>query len=101
MPSDLSLVCFRITQEAVTNAVRHASPKHIEVEVRQEDAELHLIISDDGSGFDVSNLNDTTTENLRAGLSGMRERVSLAYGDFLVKSKPGQGTTIHVRFPTR
>ena len=99
VPPELGLVCFRITQEAVTNAVRHASPTQIELELRQEDAELHLIIRDNGSGFDAANVVDTTSENLRAGLSGMRERVSLAHGRFDVVSKPGQGTTIHVRFP--
>jgi signal transduction histidine kinase len=98
VPAELGLVCFRIAQEAVTNAVRHASPSQIEIEVRQENTELHLVIRDDGIGFDVSNVNDSTSEDLRVGLNGMRERASLAHGVFAVDSGPGKGTTIDVRF---
>lgn len=97
--SELATVCFRITQEAVTNAVRHAYPKEIEIELRKYDSELHLVIRDDGKGFDVTAARLRASKGSSLGLISMQERANLTGGQMEIESIPGQGTTIHARFP--
>ena len=99
IPPDLATVCFRITQEAVTNAVRHATPHQIAIELRQIDEELHLAIRDDGIGFDVGNARARASGGASLGLISMQERASLAGGRIEFESIPGMGTTIHAWFP--
>ena len=97
--TDLATTCFRITQEAVTNAIRHAAPREIFVELFQRDSELHLTIRDDGRGFEVPEAHQRSSRGDSLGLSGMQERVNLALGQFEIDSTPGAGTTIHAWFP--
>ncbi|MEO6993871.1 MAG: ATP-binding protein, partial [Lacunisphaera sp.] len=84
---------LRIAQEAITNAVKHANAKHIEVTLRLEGHSVSLTIADDGTGFDPA---------LRAnaeghfGLRGMRTRARAIKADLTVTSSPGTGTTIQV-----
>lgn len=96
---DLAIVCFRIVQEAVTNAVRHAKPKKVAIELWLVHDEFHLTIRDDGRGFDVAHARQRASAGTSLGLISMQERASLAHGSVEIKSAPGQGTTIHARFP--
>lgn len=100
VPTDLATVCFRISQEAVTNAMRHATPGRIEIELRQRNEELHLTIHDDGIGFDVEEARRLASSGTSLGLTSMHERASLAGGRIEIASTPGQGTTIHAWFPS-
>jgi PAS domain S-box-containing protein len=97
--TDLATTCFRITQEAITNAIRHATPSEIFVELFRRDAELHLTIRDNGRGFDVTEADLRSSRGDSLGVSGMRERANLALGHLEVDSTPGAGTTIHAWFP--
>ena len=99
VPIELATVCFRITQEAVTNAIRYASPSRIEIELHKHGAVLDLTISDDGLGFDFSTARQKALEGSSLGLLNMEERASLAGGQMEIVSAPNQGTTIRVRFP--
>ncbi len=99
VPIELATTCFRITQEAVTNALRHAQPRAIHVELFQSDQELHLTIRDDGTGFDVSEAHERSSRGECLGLSGMQERVHLADGQIEIDSAMEDGTTIHAWFP--
>lgn len=99
IPSDLATVCFRITQEAVTNSVRHAAARRVEIELRQLEEQLHLTIRDNGVGFDVGYARDRASEGTSLGLISMQERASLAGGRIEIVSAPGQGTTVHAWFP--
>lgn len=95
---DLEIACFRVVQESITNALRHASARHIEVRVVREANQVSLAIRDDGQGFDPSSL---ATLDLAAhlGIVGMRERVRARAGAFHLTSRPGAGTTVEIDLP--
>ena len=81
---------FRIAQEAVQNAIKHACPDHITLRLATNaDHRLHLSVEDDGVGF------DTGTEHPgHHGLLNMRLRTDKLGGQWTVTSAPGQGTTL-------
>jgi PAS domain S-box-containing protein len=89
--------CFRVAQEALTNVVRHARAQTVSVELHRTPEALHLVVRDDGIGFDVM----TAEQGASLGLLGMRERVALLAGEMDCKSAPGRGTEIHAFFPVR
>ncbi len=99
VPMDLGIVCFRITQEAITNAVRHAGMQRIEISLKHDHLGLHLKICDDGRGFLVDDVLRRCASGGSLGLIGMQERASLAGGELKIESKPNQGTTISGLFP--
>lgn len=84
---------FRIAQEALTNALRHAGARQADVRLWEEAGSLCLSVKDDGRGFDPQ----AQAEGF--GLSGMRERALLLGGDFMLDSSPGLGTEIRARLP--
>jgi PAS domain S-box-containing protein len=91
--------CFRIAQEAITNAIRHASAKTVAVELRQEADGLWLSVRDDGVGFDPSAVQEQAGQGASIGLLSMKERVLLLGGELEVSSAPGHGTEIRAWFP--
>ncbi len=99
LPPDLETVCFRVTQEALTNVVRHAHAGKVNVSLRQRDDTLFLIIRDDGVGFDVRQKQARAMQGASSGLLGMQERVLFAGGHMEITSRPQRGTEIWVRFP--
>jgi signal transduction histidine kinase len=89
---------LRICEEAVANAVKHARPTQIEVNLQFNAQELQLRVRDNGCGF-----NPNGPEGSKAGhfgLVGIRERTKSLAGNFSLKSQPGQGTEIIVRLPS-
>ncbi len=99
LPANLETVCFRLVQEALTNALRHAQAHTIQVDLQQLEKELRLLISDDGIGFEVEPTLKQVVYGKGLGLVGMQERVSLLGGRFELESTPGQGTQIRVFLP--
>lgn len=99
LPGNLETVCFRLVQEALTNALRHAQAKTIWVDLQQYEKELWLLIRDDGLGFEVETTLKQVAYGKGLGLVGMQERVSLLGGRFELQSTPGQGTQIRVSLP--
>jgi len=97
----LETTCFRVTQEAITNVIRHARAKHVRVELRQQGAYLELTIQDDGIGFDVQAVHETGADDTSLGLVGMEERARLVGGQIEINSEPfqGQGTRVRAKFP--
>ncbi|HVV88283.1 MAG TPA: sensor histidine kinase [Kofleriaceae bacterium] len=91
------IAAFRIVQESLTNALRHASPTRIDVGVRITDRALELRVRDDGSGFEPPEAPADSRGG--AGLIGMRERAHALGGDLTIDSRPGAGTTIVVEIP--
>ncbi len=85
---------LRVGQEAVTNACRHASPKNIHVQISYRKRRVELIVTDDGTGFEIDKVPAET--NCSFGLVGIRERVELLGGEVEIQSAPGQGTRIRV-----
>ena len=92
-----ALALFRIVQEALGNAAKHAGAKHIAVRLNRSNGLVSLVVSDDGAGFDPSRLG--TSGGL--GLVMMRERAGQLNGKFEFESAPGRGTTITVVIPFR
>ena len=95
LPFEIGLSFFRVLQEALHNATKHSGVKRIEVQLREDSGEIHLIIRDSGKGFDV----EAALQGKGLGLTSMRERVRLVNGTIFIESKPMGGTIIHVRVP--
>ena len=98
LPSAMETALYRIVQEAVTNAIRHAGARHMEIRVWHEDAMVHAAVRDDGRGFDADATMAQRGER-GLGLLGMRERVDALGGRFVLHSTLGQGTEVSVAIP--
>jgi PAS domain S-box-containing protein len=90
---------FRVTQEALTNVVRHAGAGKVTVELRRAGGELIVSIADDGCSFDVDATRSRAVRGASIGLLGMEERVALAGGRLRIDSHPGRGTRVEAAFP--
>jgi signal transduction histidine kinase len=95
----LEITCFRIVQEAVTNAMRHAAARDLRVRIDRSAERVALRIHDDGRGFDVGVRLEGAAASGHLGVVGMRERVRAHGGGFRLHSRPGDGTTIEVELP--
>jgi PAS domain S-box-containing protein len=90
LPKDVSLCLFRVTQEALHNAVKYSGVSQFAVELSGIEGAVQLAVSDAGAGFDV----EEAKKNQGLGLVSMQERIHLVHGSFSVESKPWQGTRI-------
>jgi signal transduction histidine kinase len=96
---DTEAAAYRIIQEALTNVAKHARATSCRVRiVRLADA-LHIMIEDDGTGFDPALARSVDRKGL--GLIGIRERASYLHGRVVVASQPGRGTRVVVTLPIR
>ena len=93
LPDGLAHQLFRIAQEALTNAVRHAGARSVRIGVIHEDGTVAVLVQDDGQGFAA----DEATGSI--GLRGMRERARLIGGTLEVDSLAGWGTRVRVSAP--
>jgi PAS domain S-box-containing protein len=89
--------CFRIVQESVTNALRHADADRLQVALRRDDG-IVIEIADDGRGFDPAAL-DRVLAGRGSGVLGMRERAELLGGRLTIESAPGAGTRVRAKIP--
>jgi signal transduction histidine kinase len=96
---DVETACFRVAQEALTNIVRHAQARQVRVEVRREPDGVHLVLRDDGVGFDVQAARDRASRGGSLGLLGMQERIASLGGNMEIDSAEGKGTEIRVHLP--
>jgi two-component system, NarL family, sensor histidine kinase UhpB len=87
-------VIYRVAQEALANAGRHAKAQHVEVDLTAANGGAQLQVRDDGSGFDPS-----ADRNGGLGLEGMAERARLVGGELDLRSSPGSGTELTLRLP--
>ncbi|MCA9979124.1 MAG: sensor histidine kinase, partial [Anaerolineales bacterium] len=95
---EIETVLFRITQEALTNAARHAQADNVVVDLTFNADFIVLQVEDDGQGFDLDVM--LRTDHKRHwGLLGIEERVSLVNGSSQIQSQPGAGSTIYVKIP--
>jgi two-component system sensor histidine kinase UhpB len=93
LPDDAGLVVYRVAQEALSNAARHAGAGHVAVALRRGSDGVELTVSDDGRGFAFA-------ESERGlGIGGMRERALLVDGELTIESRPGAGTTVRLGIP--
>jgi signal transduction histidine kinase len=96
---DVEITCFRIVQEAVTNAMRHAAPHGLRVRLERDAERLAISVTDDGRGFDVGARLEVAAAEGHLGVIGMRERVRAQRGAFHLRSRPGGGTTVEADLP--
>ncbi|MCO7563845.1 sensor histidine kinase [Pseudomonas sp. S 311-6] len=92
----VSMAAFRITQEAVTNMLRHAHARNLTIRLQRTPEGLALSIQDDGCGFVPA---DDPAKAGQRGMAGMLERATALQGSLQVTSRPGQGTRIDALFP--
>jgi PAS domain S-box-containing protein len=97
VPPDVSLCLFRVLQEASHNAAKHSGAKQFEVELWGTPDEIHLTVSDFGSGFEL----EAARLGPGLGLTSMQERMQLMQGTLSIESRPKLGTTIHARVPLK
>ncbi len=99
LPPKTEAELLRIAQEAVANAVRHAKPERIAIEIRFGARDLEMTIEDDGSGFDGLPHPQSSGPEGHFGLAGMRERAAEIGGTLTIDSAPGKGTRVTASVP--
>ncbi len=93
---------FRIIQESLSNIAHHAQAKSATLRMLYTDAAVSILIEDNGVGFDVeSAMEQDSSGDGHFGLLGMRERAMIVGAQFVVVSRKGQGTRVHLRFPLK
>ena len=95
LPPEVSITLYRIVQEALTNIVKYASARNVDVELLADDEGVSLVVHDDGTGLPAG----VESSRLSHGIAGMRQRVRALHGTFKIGSRPGTGTTIEVFIP--
>ena len=98
-PVSVETTCFRIAQEALTNVIRHAHARVVNVELSEADGFLLLVVRDDGRGFDVAAARARAASGASQGLLSMQERAALAGGELAIVSATDRGTTIRAKLP--
>ncbi|HQW63599.1 MAG TPA: sensor histidine kinase [Pseudomonadota bacterium] len=99
LDGDLSTLVFRVVQEALTNAVKHAGARQVVVRLALRGDALQLLVVDDGRGCELGAAFSAASSGQATGMSSMRERVRLFGGRFDVDSRPGEGLQIRVALP--
>jgi signal transduction histidine kinase len=93
IPVRISDTLFRIGQEALANAVRHANPNTLLISLTYSEAALQLLVEDDGKGFVVA------ADSAGFGIRGMRKRADTISAELQIRSAPGQGTAVQAIAP--
>ena len=96
LDSEIETAAYRIAQEGLTNAIRHASAEEVVVKISMLDHSLKLLVEDNGVGLESTTALDSRTS---VGLPAMRQRVLLLGGELKVESAPGSGTRLDVTLP--
>jgi len=92
MSASRQVTLYRIVQELVNNAVKHAAASQILVQLQQRDNQLFLVVEDDGKGFDTAHL-----QSLKgAGLANIQSRVEMLNGSLEIASAPGTGAAFNI-----
>lgn len=96
---EVEISLYRILQEALTNIAKHAQATKVNVRLKKGLNKLALEIADNGLGFDTAILSAKGDNYTPLGIYGMRERVTLLHGKFIIESDPGKGTSLVVEIP--
>jgi signal transduction histidine kinase len=92
LPGAIDLSAYRIVQEGLTNALKHARASHADVTISYKPNELRIEVSDDGKG-------GSTSDGLGVGLVGVRERVKIYGGEMTAGAMPQGGFSLNARLP--
>jgi len=100
LPGEVETALYRIVQEALTNAIKHADAGSVSVVLTRTPHTVTAVVEDNGRG--IQPVRDGDAEGAEGlGLVGMRERVALLHGRLRVESSPGMGTTVVAEVPLR
>lgn len=94
LPNNYETAIFRLVQEGISNAIRHGKASKITVEMNWLKDQVEINVTDNGTGFDQG-----IVKNQSFGLAGMKERIELVEGEFLINSSPGNGTILMFHIP--
>lgn len=100
MSSAMEAAVYRLVQEALTNAAKHAYPSYVLVEITYQEQLIKIVVKDNGLGFNVQKMKSDQNNRESFGLVGMRERVELLEGRMEIQSAENYGTTIVIHIPT-
>lgn len=95
LPDIYNITFYRVLQEALTNVIKHADASQVWADLTVEDKMITLTVQDDGHGF----IEEKVHSSSGIGLTGLRERVTLAGGRFNISSSPVRGTILLAQFP--
>ncbi len=95
LQSDGQIILFRIVQEAIQNAIKHANPKTIIIKAGQSEGGFRISIADDGNGFGGGQA------GVGQGMVNMRHRTVLLGGSITWDAAPGSGTVVHILLPDK
>lgn len=100
LPQKIENNIFRITQEAINNAIKYSEATLIEVILSQEEEEVIVVVKDEGKGFDTKKVEERSV-NIESGrgLFNMYERTEYINGTLMIDSKPGKGTIVTLKVP--
>ncbi|MEM1502925.1 sensor histidine kinase [Domibacillus sp. 8LH] len=94
LPSNMEVALFRLIQESVQNALKHANATEIQVKLEIKKEQVLAVVKDNGKGFDVNKKKSGSF-----GIMGMKERIDLLDGDITIRSKPDEGTVVLISVP--
>jgi signal transduction histidine kinase len=102
LPVEIDLVAYRVVQEALTNAIKHAGSARTSITVVVGTDQLELVVADDGRGSDgAAGSEDPASNGSGHGLAGMAERVGLFGGALRAGARPGGGFAVEASIPLR
>lgn len=96
---ELQIACYRIVQEAITNIIKHAKAETFSIELERKSNDLHLLITDDGIGYNVSIARRKAINGQSIGVLGMQERAELVGGWLDIYSSSKKGTKVYAILP--
>lgn len=99
LPAEMETALYRIVQESLTNAARHAQAHKVRIVLKEDIHAVYASITDDGQGFDAAELQKIPGQERGLGLIGMYERAHLLDGTLTIDSHPGHGTSIEICIP--
>jgi two-component system sensor histidine kinase UhpB len=99
LAADIESLAYRTVQELVTNARKHSRASRLTVKLLGEPDKLDVEVADDGIGFEWQRVLEGGALRLNFGLESSAERITLAGGDFVVRSAPGEGTNVRFTIP--
>jgi signal transduction histidine kinase len=95
LPPHIENGLYRIAQEALNNSLKHAEATKVSVSLTMQERNVELEIADNGKGFDM----ETIQDHGGMGMVSIRERVEAMHGEYLITSRPDEGTRVLIRVP--
>ena len=99
LPSHIEVALFRMIQELLSNVEAHAHATHVQVVLDFQDEAIVASVEDDGSGFDINEVQHPTQRRRGLGLSTIQERTEMMDGQVLFESRIGRGSKIRIEIP--